>query len=402
MKFIAPFLKDARLLFFVMAITLYGALSSPTPDNPNIVEVAILGFFVFAIGFTNIAYKFFDLSFFRRQERWQIAVGVLFVYGLSVSVFVAVQQGASMTVMVRDIAGFIFLCLPVFLFPFLKTSEKRQETFMILILSVGLFFSIRVLFLDFSFFSRREELLYLANSPLVLWAALYFVLGAFVRMQYVDLFRPQHYVSIVICFAMAVMPMAAMYIDFQRASFLALMAGLLMMLAIGAFKTPLRMVVPFCLLVFIGGIFAEQVFSVIENISVKTSKVGLNMRYQEAIAVWEHMSANVFHLFFGYGWGADFASPAVGGLNVTYTHSLLSYMFLKSGLIGLGLTLIYMFFMFEKLTQLVFIKPMMGISLLWPFIIPIFLYASYKSLDYGLILTLILVVSGKNSKEQLQ
>ena len=402
MKFIAPFLKDARLLFFVLAIAFYGALSSPTPDNPNIVEVAIFGFFIFAIGGANIAYRFFDLSLFQHQEKWQIAVGFLFIYGFTVSIFVAAQQGASMTAIVRDISGFIFLCLPVFLFPFFKTSKKRQEIFVLLILFVGLFFAVRVLFLDFSFFSRREELLYLANSPLVLWAALYFVLMAFSRMQYIDLAKPQHYVSIFACLAVAVIPMAAMYIDFQRASFLALMAGLSMMTMIGIFKTPLRMMIPLCLLMLIGGIFAEQIFNIIENITVKTSKVGLNMRYQEAMAVWEHMSVNVFHLFFGYGWGADFASPAVGGLNVTYTHSLLSYMFLKSGLIGLGLTLVYMVFMFEKLAQLVFIKPMMGISLLWPFIIPIFLYASYKSLDYGLILTLILVVNGQNTKEQLQ
>ena len=212
MKFIAPFLKDARLLFFVLAIAFYGALSSPTPDNPNIVEVAILGFFIFAIGGANIAYRFFDLSLFQHQEKWQIAVGFLFIYGFTVSIFVAAQQGASMTAIVRDISGFIFLCLPVFLFPFFKTSKKRQEIFVLLILFVGLFFAVRVLFLDFSFFSHREELLYLANSPLVLWAALYFVLMAFSRMQYIDLAKPQHYVSIFACLAVAVIPMAAMYI----------------------------------------------------------------------------------------------------------------------------------------------------------------------------------------------
>ena len=34
-------------------------------------------------------------------------------------------------------------------------------------------------------------------------------------------------------------------------------------------------------------------------------------------------------------------------------------------------------------------------AMFWPLVIPVFLYASYKSLDYGLLLSLILMVESK-------
>ena len=117
------------------------------------------------------------------------------------------------------------------------------------------------------------------------------------------------------------------------------------------------------------------------------------MRVQELQAVWEAISSSWFTVAFGQGWGSSFASPAVGGLQVTFTHSLLTYVLFKMGVIGLFLTLIYLFFVFEKLLRLYFIDPVKGNAMLWPLIIPILLYASHKSFDFGMLLTLILISS---------
>jgi hypothetical protein len=75
-------------------------------------------------------------------------------------------------------------------------------------------------------------------------------------------------------------------------------------------------------------------------------------------------------------------------------------MFLKSGLIGLGLTLFYLFFILQKAIRLTFIDSVWGNALIWPFIIPVILYASYKSLDFGLIMTLILLMDNEAGRKE--
>ena len=391
------FLKDYRLCFFFAALFLYGGFSSPTPDQPSFIELAISLLFIASVGVGGIYQNISNLLRGARLPKWKLSGLILFLYGLIVPTILALYHDASLSIVIRDLIAFIFLCLPFFVLPFLLCSQKRQAFFEYGLLFIGLAFAVRVLFLDFSFFTKHEELLYLANSPLVLLSGLYFTLLAFDKIS--TLTNAKNFLVMLGCAGFAILPMVAMYIDFQRASFLALGASIIMFLGLGVIRTPLRVILPFVVLLGIAFIFYPYIADIIENISVKTSKVGLNMRYQEWLAVWSVAMTHPMTLLFGQGWGAEFASPAVGGLNVGYTHSLITYMLLKTGLIGLGLTLVYVLFIFEKVMRLVFIKTVKGSALIWPFIIPIMLYASYKSLDYGLVLTLILLIDIKLKAE---
>ena len=89
--------------------------------------------------------------------------------------------------------------------------------------------------------------------------------------------------------------------------------------------------------------------------------------------------------------GGSYASPAVGNLYVTYSHSLLSYVLFKMGVVGLTITVIYLFFIFKAIFHVVRRDVVLGNALFWAAIIPIFLYASHKSFDFGLLLILIFV-----------
>ena len=391
------FLKDYRLCFFFAAIFLYGGFSSPTPDQPGLIELAISLLFIVSVGVGGIYQNISNLLRGGRLPKWKLSGLILFLYGLIVPTILTLYHDASLSIVIRDLVAFIFLCLPLFVLPFLLQSQKWQALFEYGLLFIGLAFAVRVLFLDFSFFTKHEELLYLANSPLVLLSGLYFTLLAFDKIS--KLHNAKNFLVMLGCVGFAILPMAAMYIDFQRASFLALGVSMTMFLGLELIRTPLKSVLSLAVLCGMVFIFYPYIVDVIENVSVKTSKVGLNMRYQEWLAVWSVAMANPMSLLFGQGWGAEFASPAVGGLNVSYTHSLITYMLLKTGIIGLGLTLVYVLFIFEKVVRLVFIKTVKGSALIWPFIIPIMLYASYKSLDYGLVLTLILLIDIKLKAE---
>lgn len=386
--------KDYRLIFFILSLGLYGSFSSPTPDNPGIIEAIIFCFFILALGYNGLYKAIFDQCVFSKNQKWQISGYILLFYSLFIPLIISLYNNTDVHIVIRDLIGLVFLCLPLLLYPFLKDNIHNQKIFYGLIIFIGLAFSIRVLFLDFSFFSTKEKLLYLANSPLVLFSALSLMMTCLGLIQQKWAIKNLMWASAYIFIAL--IPLAAMYIDFQRASFMAVGISVILILGICFIKTPIKAFMAFIFIAIIGILFISPLLGVIENISIKTSQVGLNMRQQELMAVWEMATMNAQTLFFGHGWGAQFTSPAVGDLNVSYTHSLLTYMFLKTGLIGLGLTVVYLFFIFEKLLQLVFIEPLKGSALLWPFIIPIFLYASYKSIDYGLVLTLIVMTKKRN------
>jgi hypothetical protein len=73
----------------------------------------------------------------------------------------------------------------------------------------------------------------------------------------------------------------------------------------------------------------------------KTELVGVNARGAELAAVWQEISVTPGKLLWGAGWGGMFESPAVANIRVNYTHSLLTSMLLKTGVMGLVLTALY-------------------------------------------------------------
>lgn len=383
-------LNDWRLLFFSAALFLYALWGAPTPDNPGIVEIAIGLVLFFALCHVNLVHHIVGLIR-DKKEYWQIALIVLLLYGISIPVIGAFVNGSPSTSIMRDMIGFAFLCLPVLLTSFLFGNKSRQRIFLLLVLVIGFLFSLRVLFPGFALFYKTAEPLYLATSPLVLFSTLFLVFLScqklFIRLKGANI------AFFILGIAVSLIMMTAMFVDVQRACFIALLLSAITLFTIAFVKAPLRSLLPLGCVVGVLLVINPILMEVLQDVQMKTSRVGLNMRLQELLAIWEVMQASPLTIIFGQGWGASFASPAVGGLHVTYSHSLLSYMFFKTGLIGLALTLFYLFFLFEKLVRLYFTDPVKGNALMWPLLIPIFFYASYKSLDFGLLLTLILVMA---------
>lgn len=389
---VALLFQDMRLVFFCLALLVYAVASSPTPDNPSLIEALIAVLLVMAVGVVQ------PISFIMHIPRgpypkWVFAAGCFLLYGVSVPFIMALAQGASLGSVLRDIVGFAFLCLPLFVWVFLKDRPVRQNFFVVLMLAIGLIFSVRVLLPHFFNIYQTAELLYLANSPLVLLSALFlFFMACQIIFNKLSL---RHLGYAVLLFSLSSVALMAMFVDIQRASFMALGVSAVLLAGIGFVKAPFKIIAPVIVMGVLVFIFQAVVVGVVDTIILKTARVGVNMRAQEILAVWGAVAVSPIALLFGQGWGASFASPAVGGLHVTYTHSLLSYVFFKMGFMGLCLCLFYLFFIFEKLVRLSLRCPVKGNALMWPFLIPIFLYASHKSFDFGLLLTLILVMAEK-------
>lgn len=370
---------------------LYGMFGSPTPDNPSYIEAAIALLLIISIGWSGLSHSF-QFSF--RSDSYlspYLFIKVFLVFGLSVPVIIGLTNPPNLNLMLRDIIAFLFLLLPVFFIPLIQNEKKLERALLIGIVSVGAVFSLRTFFPAMPVFPQTEELLYLSNSPFVLFAAVY-VMGCVFTYLSKPINAHNSVLSLFYLSLMALIILALMQ-DTQRAPIAALIVSFLFLFFVGLIRRPKTLFKP-ALFILIAVVFAlPYVSEVIDPIIHKTYSVGFNMRFEELRAVWERASMNITTLIFGTGWGGQFESPAVGGLSVTYTHSLLSYMLLKTGVLGLFLTLSYLGILFRKTLIVLQEDRVVGIALLWAFIIPVFLYASYKSLDFGLLLTLLVCFS---------
>lgn len=353
---------DIRFFAVAVALLLYGALGSPTPDYPGWVEALVGALLVLAVSIPAAASP-------------RMIFAPLLMFGMSVPLVTAFFAGYPLDDILRDLIPFLFLCLPFFINP-----ARYEDVFLRVCLIVGVMFAVRVLGQGLDLFPPQTELLYLANSPLVLMAA---IIG--LGRAAIDVYRRRLTIESFVFFSGGLVCLLAMLIDVQRATITAVIVSLATLGLIGFFRAPKRMIWPVVIALAIILSSWEIIASAWHGMATKTALVGVNMRWQEALAVHERLQGNWLHMFFGIGWGGRFESPAVGGWSVTYTHSLLSYMFLKTGLVGVGAVLVALG---ACLYNIVRHPSLLSLALFWAVLIPVFFYASYKSLDFGLVLVL--------------
>ena len=360
-----------------LAMIVYGVFSSPTPDIIGFPEVIVGLLLCLSLRVT-------------KESQTNVSLCVL-GYGLTIPIVLALINGHQMSDVVRDIIPFFYLVIPVFL---LWVGSYHPERFLTALAVIGISFSIRTILayqpilLNPSLWGQGPpaDLLYLANSPEVLFSALYCIGqgGAYFLTQ------GQRLKGFLVSL-LAVLPLMAMSLMTQRAGVGAAAIYIVISLCIVTYHKP-KWGAIFAFLILMAGFVAWPVFEpVLFLLWQKTGIVGLNARTQEWAAVMNILSNDWANLLFGEGWGGRLENPAVGGLNVNYTHSLISSLLLKTGIIG-SLVILggclwpvarsFRYLMTEKRS---FDLMIMGAAL-FPLLISVFLYASYKSLGFGLIL----------------
>lgn len=374
MKFLTPSMQSYCLYG---AMIIYGVFSSPTPDQIGIAEI-LVGLLI-------------CLSLRVIYDRNLVSSFAVLGYGLIVPTVLALINGHQVIDIVRDIIPFFYVMLPVFL---LWVGQYKPDMFLNMLAGVGLLFSIRTvlayqpILMNPSLWGQGPpaDLLYLANSPEVLFSALYCIGqgGCHVLMT------GQRVKGMAIA-ALSLIPMIAMALMTQRAGIGAVMIYVMAALCLVTYYRP-KWGGIFALLILMVTLIAWPVFEpILFLLWQKTEIVGLNARSQEWAAVMDIVSCSWSNLLFGEGWGGRLENPAVGGLNVNYTHSFISSLLLKTGIVGTFLILAACFMpALRSLKLLMAEKRPADLMILaaagGPLLISVFLYASYKSLGFGLIL----------------
>lgn len=376
-----------RVLFFFIGLVCYAAFSSPTPDRFGWAETIVLLF----LGTSA------TLSATGRVSGAALFLG----YGLTIPVILALMRGHELTAMVRDLIPFLFLFLPV-IYNDVAQSRFFSLYFPKLLILMGLIFSLRTIgaawqkegegVWDVSL-SAPPDFLYLANSPEVLFAELALQALAFSSLGIQGRWREGLGI-----FCLAAIPILAMSVMQQRAflsvSFLFLVVGAGLVL----WKTPKGFLRCFLFLGPAAVVLSPFLENIFTALLVKTQLVGLNSRFQEWAAVWEILSISVERCLFGMGWGEVFENPAVAGLPVGYTHSFLSSLWLKTGFVGVGLAIGAGFSILRGGVRGCVFKNFWLICAFLPLLVTASLYASHKSLGFGLLLCLVWDLLRKNRK----
>lgn len=381
----ARVLRDLPVRFscLIAAILLYAILSSPTPDHPGWVEASIGGLLLCAAGPAAIqALKPYG-SFF--------SLRLFFLYGISIPTIAGFFQGHDGMGIARDGIAFLFLCLPLFFTALVGQSQRRIHIYMGALMFLGLSFSLRALAPVYGYAQPSGELYYLTNAPTVLCAAI--IMGGIALRLMARSSTLRNMVMAVGAAAIVMIIIWAMLLDVQRATIAAVILSVLFFTGILFVRAPRRVVLPVILIAVMVALFYPVVSDAVGAMAHKTAQVGLNMRLEEVRAVIDSIDGSLWTALFGVGWGATMASPAVGGVSVAFTHSLLSYVLLKTGFCGLALTIGWLAALARKIISISQVDNVLGAAAFWTVAIPVFLYASHKSLDFGLILLLVTVLA---------
>lgn len=374
-----------RLGALMVACILYGLSGSPTPGDLGISEILIAALLLIALHPASALQAIITPN----RILWAMAGQALFFYGMTIPFLSGLMRGNDFVLIIRDMIPFCFLLLPLFMQGWRPDLTIASAA----IAFIGVAFGLRVVWPVIAgngdFIGVGYDPLYLSIAPTISFAAV-LCGGAAGWMLYRGLvFR--HIVLAGILALCALLPFAAMVVTLQRAGLGLTAMALMALLALGLIRKPARAAVPLLIVVIAALCSLPMVLDVAGSLLHKQVLVGNNNRFNEAAVVFDSVVASPVSVIFGKGWGTTLADPAVGGIVVNYTHNIFTTYLLKTGLMGLLLLVLYLYGLCRPLFNLIRVAPLPAFALGVPLAINLTLYASFKSLDFGLILLLVML-----------
>ena len=386
----------------VAALALYGLLSAPAPPEVRAVEVAIGALLLAAVGLIRpVMVATGHTLRAPGLPEWEAVGGAAFAWLLWAPLLRGLMLGWDMAAVLRDVVPLGYLFLPVLLVPLLRRGGAGAVRLLAggLVLA-GVLFALRwwrQSAWEFDAVGARamaDGLRYFLNAPSVLFAAVALPMAALGLVVRGGWWRRAAAVVLLVpamlclgalagavhrmALGLAVLGCLASVPWWWRRAPVAVLAG---GLAVGA-----------CVL-----LFGDVVAGALAQVAAKSRLIGANARFDEISAVLEQVTRSLPAFLLGDGWGALVANPAVGGWRVGYTHTLLSYALLKTGLLGVLALVAYLAALVPSAWALLRADPPLAVAVLAPLAMALGAHTSFKYLDCGLLLTL-MVLAAENAR----
>lgn len=143
--------------------------------------------------------------------------------------------------------------------------------------------------------------------------------------------------------------------------------------------------------VFLAIVMAPWVVDGISLLFLKQYTMGTNGKASEWLAVINQISTSVNGILFGLGWGGTFHNPILN-YSTRFTHSMISFFILKTGIVGLVALFLYFFISIKVGSNAHQNSPDLRrvyiLSTIPPLLVGILFQPSYKILTFALIFTL--------------
>lgn len=381
------------------ALLLYGGVSVPAPPSLRWGEAAIGLLILLSIGWrrplmvaTGHALRGTD------ESEWMIVAVAALGWLLWVPLLRGAALGWEAAEILRDVVPLFYLFLPVLLVPALR----RAGVWGVRLPAAGLALAGLLLALrwwkqsDWGFGAVGRRAMadggtYLLNAPSVLFAAVALPALALSLVAAGESFR--RWIAAFACAAGGALCLGALAGAVHRTA-LGLAALSLAMVALWWVRRRPWLAVPLLLAAgFVVLPAGDALVGAWQQVAEKTRLTGANTRWEEAAAVIDHAASSAWTLLFGDGWGARIANPAVGGWRVSYTHTLVSYSLLKTGILGVLALGAYLCALLRPWRRLLAEDPPLAMAVVPPLLMALCLHTSFKYLDTGVILSLMLLAS---------
>ncbi len=382
---------DSRFFFLVVGVLVYAGFSTPFPRHPGIPEIVIACMLVLFVGIKRPIKKIAsEILLVGENARFPLIYFIAF-YFLTVPVIIFLFERSLFTNLIRDYIPLVYMLMPLFFAPVLSGSGmKKIMLFKWLLVFGGVIYTARYFFnievLPWQVGDRLflDSMLYFLYDPLVLFAVTYMLLES------VNLFLEggKKICLAIVFMVVAIFIMSGLVATIQRGS-IVLIISVLLILLLSKARTMKGVLLAVVALVALYGI-SVYFSSAVDLFVAKTEDVGTNNKLAEAVEIMTVIfDGGVFNTLFGVGWGGVYVSPGVGGNPVRFTHSMITYFLLKTGIVGLILFLYYMFYVGKIVLRGVLRNDIIMLASVPPLLYGLLFQPTYKTLGFGLVLSII-------------
>ncbi len=410
-----------REILLSLAIVLHGLFSYPMPVSPGLAEVIIGVLLAISIG---IPFIFGLIKWWKEQETLitKIIIVFLFISLLVCPLFTGFLNGWGVVDIVRDIIPLCFLFLPLFSVVGWGLNNKYiSQIFPLLICLAGLCFAIRFFiiadrpfyFVGHDFF--QDGLKYLSYDPSVIFAAIFlpiFVIYKSLDKGIKNSFALIALVASFVCYQSLVAvlqrgPVALILfslfiaivfacIFFKKRAKLFLVLSLFLLISYSQFFVDIE---TFGEYINADG-YARDHYSASSLMLAKGKQNGLlNSKGKEFILITDIVFEKPSVALLGIGWGGIYHNKYINNDFISFTHSVVSYFLLKTGMLGLLSFFIYAVWCVRNLFRLLIQKNLYFLAFASPLVITL-LQTTYKTLSLGLILLLLVNFNMDNDADK--
>ncbi len=402
--------RRARLACLAGAVLLYGGFSAPAPADPGWAEAAIGVLLAVAVGPVRGAVIVAGGGLAAGARRgWATAGTLALAWLLWVPLLGGLAADWAPADIVRDVVPLLFLFLPLLLSDLADPAAAPRAGQGSAAVRLAYALAAAGVLLAARFFlithvpvgSVRptvpsDGLLYLANAPAVLFAAILLPLLAWEKLERPS---PSRVLASLALLAGGLVALAALATTLQRGKLAAAVLAFALYLGWRCRRDARVALALPALVLGLGLALGDRLGGLVELLALKSRLVGFNQHDAELFAAADLAGQSLGRALFGIGWGALIDSPAVPGMAVSYLHALPLYILVKAGLLGLVAIGAWLGGFVPVLVRLGARQPGLALAIAAPVLVGALIQPSFKYLDYGLLLALLMIAAPSTRTE---